>query len=67
LFLFSSARIFPLEGKDGLALLGQADAEKYILKIPAGKESCLSWDKVHVYGFGAAGCKITAVELTELA
>jgi hypothetical protein len=33
LSLFSSARIFPLEGKDELALWGQVDAEKCILKI----------------------------------
>jgi hypothetical protein len=48
---FSSARIFPLEGKDELALWGQADAEKYILKIQAGKELCLSWGKAqkHVW------------------
>jgi hypothetical protein len=36
---------FPLEDKDGLALWGQADAEKCVLKVQADKELCLSWDK----------------------
>jgi hypothetical protein len=43
--LFSSVRIFPLEGKDGLAVWGQVDAEKCVLKIQAGKKFCFNWDK----------------------
>jgi hypothetical protein len=35
--LFFSARTFPLDGKDGLALWGQADAEKRVLKVQASK------------------------------
>jgi hypothetical protein len=42
---FSSTRTFPLEGKDGLALWGQADVEKCVLNVQAGKEFCLRGDK----------------------
>jgi hypothetical protein len=51
LSLFSSTRTFPLEGKDGLALWGQVDAEKCVLKVQACKELCFSWDKAqkHVW------------------
>jgi hypothetical protein len=34
-----------LEGKDEFVPWGQADAEEYVLKVQAGKELCLSWDK----------------------
>jgi hypothetical protein len=45
LSLFSSTRTFPLEGKDGLALWGQVDATKCVLKVQTDKKLCLSWDK----------------------
>jgi hypothetical protein len=56
-----------LEGKDELALWGQVDAKKCILKVQAGKELCLSWDKApnHVW-FGTTECKVTVTELTAL-
>jgi hypothetical protein len=42
---FPSTGIFPLEDKNRLTLWGQADAEKCVLKIKAGKKLCLIWDK----------------------
>jgi hypothetical protein len=54
-----------LEGKDGLALWGQVDAEKYVLKVQAGKELCLTWDKAQKYvQVWDHRCKVTVVELT---
>jgi hypothetical protein len=65
LFLLSSTRTFPLEGKDGLALWGQTDAEKCMCKVQAGKEFASAGIRSQsMYGFGTTGCRVTVAELT---
>jgi hypothetical protein len=42
---FSAVLDIPIGRQDELALWGQTDAEKCVLKVQAGKELCLNWDK----------------------
>jgi hypothetical protein len=61
--LFSSTRVFPLEGKDGLALLGQVDAEKCRSRWVKNFASAGIRPKT-MYGFGNTGCKEIVAEFT---
>jgi hypothetical protein len=64
LFLLSSTRTFPLEGKDRLALWGQADVEKCIKSKQVKNFASAGIRPQSVYGFGTTGYKVRVVELT---
>jgi hypothetical protein len=65
LSLLSNTRTFPLEGKDGLALWGQADAKNASLRSRQVKNfTSLGIRPKIMYRFGTTRYKVTVAELT---
>jgi hypothetical protein len=62
--LFLSIGIFPLEGKNRLALWGQVDAEESLRSRQVKNVASAGTSPKSAYGFGAMGCKVTVAEFT---